>query len=167
MSEGLTSSTAPASTVAPVLVELLEVVTVGLPFCAFKLLFGSVLLSTTASVLGWLFIVLGAADVVVNAVNATGLLLVRRRWLQACTLSLLAQLARGRSRFAFTWQELGTSVDVLLSMAVVALMIGLGFIARLSPPLLLCWNVAVIANVLGAGVARFGHSLHEHLLHRR
>lgn len=147
-------------------VELLEVLTVGLPFCAFKLLFGSVLLSRVP-VLGVLFIALGAADVVVNVVNVVGLLVRRRRFLEACTLSFITRILRRRSRAAWTWAELGTAVDVLLSMGIVAAMIALGFIARLSPPLLACWNAAVIFNVLGAGVARFGHSLHEHLLHRR
>ena len=161
MSDGSALSP-PSST----LVELLEVLTVGLPFCAFKLLFGAVLL-TRVPVLGVFFMALGAADVGVNTVNVVSLMVFRRRTLEACTLSLITRIVRRRSRFAFTWQELGTSVDVLLSMGIVAAMIALGFIAALSPPLLVCWNAAVIFNVLGAGVARFGHSLHEHLLRRR
>ena len=74
---------------------------------------------------------------------------------------------RRRSRAAWTWAELGTSIDVLLSMTLVALVIGLGGIAKMTPIMLTTWNIAVIANVLGAGVARFGHSLHQHRAHRR
>jgi hypothetical protein len=149
-------------------VELLEVFTVGLPFCAFKVLTGYSLVQHAPawSALGVVLVALGALDVVVNAVNAIGLLVRRHRALEACTLSVATRVIRRRSRVASTWQELGTAVDVLLSMALVAVMIAAGFIGRLPESLLLVWNISVIVNVLGAGVARFGQSLHRHRLLR-
>lgn len=161
MSEALHGSerTSPST-----VVELLEVFTVGLPFCAFKVLTGySLVVHAPAwSVLGVLLATLGALDVVVNLVNVIGLVVWRRRVLEACTLSVATRVVRRRSRVASTWQELGTAVDVLLSMALVAVMIAAGFIGRLPAALLVVWNVSVIVNVLGAGVSRFGASLHEH-----
>ncbi len=161
LAEAVTTS----SSSSTAFVELLEVVTVGLPFCAFKLLTGySVVVHAPAwSVLGMVLVVLGVLDVVVNAANAIGLLVRRRRFLEACTLSVATRIVRRRSRVASTWQELGTAVDVLLSMALVAIMIAAGSIGRLPAPLLAVWNISVIVNVLGAGVARFGQSLQRHL----
>ena len=151
-------------------VALLEVLTVGLPFCAFKLLAGALVIrgdTTVGHIVGIGLIVLGISDVLVNVVNAFGLVLARRRLIESCTLSLFSRGVRRRSRAAWTWAELGTSIDVLLSMTLVALVIGLGGIAKMTPIMLTTWNIAVIANVLGAGVARFGHSLHQHRAHRR
>lgn len=165
MSDAATSSSSSSST----LVDVLEVFTVGLPFCAFKVLTGySVMTHVPAwSLLGAALIALGILDVVVNVVNAVGLLAWRHRVLEACTLSVATRLIRRRSRVASTWQELGTAVDVLLSMALVAVMIAAGFIGRLPEALLTVWNISVIVNVLGAGVARFGQSLHEHRRRRQ
>ncbi|HEY1097513.1 MAG TPA: hypothetical protein VGF99_01240 [Myxococcota bacterium] len=164
------SPSGPPPSPTSVLVELLEVVTVGFPFCAFKLLSGSLLINGSSSaghVGGIVLTVLGITDIIVNVVNALALVLAKRRVLEACTLALFSRGVRRRSRAAWTWAELGSGVDVLLSMSIVAAMIGFGGIPRLSPTLLTVWNAAVISNVLGAGVARFNHSLEIHRRTRR
>ena len=164
------ADTSSSSVPTSVPVALLEVVTVGLPFCVFKLLAGTLLIhgdTTVGHVVGIGLVILGITDVIVNVVNALGLVLARRRPIEPCILALFTRGARRRSRAAWTWAELGTSIDVLLSMTIVALVIGLGGIAKMTPTMLTIWNVAVIANVLGAGVARFGHSLQQHPAHRQ
>jgi hypothetical protein len=137
--------------------ELLEVLTVGLPFCGFKMLAG---LSQKGPG-GLLFVGLGVVDAVINAVNLTGLLVVGRRPLAACALALVAGAFRRRSDPISKWRDFGSSSDVLLSFALVALMIGLGRLTAMSSPQLTAWNVCVILNVLGAGLGRFGASLRD------
>ena len=125
--------------------ELLELTTVGLPFCGFKILAGICF--------NPLLTVLGVLDLVVNVVNLVGLVALKRRPLPACCLALLLRVVRGPR-----WQELGTSIDVLVSFAIVALMIGAGALGGLNPMRLQVWNVCVILNVLGAGLGRVSQS---------
>ena len=57
------------------------------------------------------------------------------------------------------WQDLGNSIDVLLSFSLVAIVIGGGFIKQLTPDHLYLWNLAVILNVFGAGSSRLTASI--------
>ncbi len=135
--------------------ELMEVVTVGLPFCGFKLVAG---FTCGDSVVGWLLVALGAVDVVLNLANAVTLLSVGRRSLAACTFALLTSaVLSSRSREARL--DVGNAVDTLFSFTLVAGMIGGGFIGTLPASQLQAWNVCVIINVLGAGLGRLGQSL--------
>jgi len=118
---------------------------VGLPFCAFKILTG-----LTLGRAGWALIALGVLDLVINVVNLVALLFNRPRVLGVCLIAILL----GRPR-----EDLGTSIDMLLSFALVALMIGFGWLAVLDPTELAVWNISVILNVLGAGFGRLFLSL--------
>jgi hypothetical protein len=134
--------------------ELLEVLTIGLPFCGFKIVAG---LSLGGSA-GFLLVGLGLVDTAVNAANLAGLLLARRRPLAACALALAAGAPSSNVPLAKR-RDLGAALDVLLSFALVAIMIGTGKIRALPPAQLAAWNACVILNVLGAGLGRFGASL--------
>jgi hypothetical protein len=143
--------------------ELLEVLTVGLPFCGFKLLGGLAfsgagpLLRLTAAPL----LALGAADAAINGANLAGLLFRSRRATDDCFFSLATRPFRARSAPSGKWREFGDSLDALLSFALVALMIGGGFLRTMPASRLAAWNACVILNVLGAGLGRFGLSLRD------
>lgn len=137
--------------------QLLEVVTVGLPFCGFKILAG-LSLEGPLRLLGLALASLGVVDAAINALNLAGLLVAGRRPLAACTLSIAASALRGRGPAA-KWRDLGDSLDVLLAFALVAAMIGFGRLSLLPPGRLAAWNVCVILNVIGAGLGRFGASV--------
>ena len=144
--------------------ELLEVLTLGAPFCGFKLVAGLVLASRAGSLrmLGFALVALGALDALINLANLAGLLWKRARPLPACTFSLVFSLrARPGTALRAKWIDLGNSLDVLLSFSLVALMIGCGELRGLPAPRALALNVCVILNVLGAGAARFGASLRD------
>lgn len=143
--------------------DLLEVLTVGLPFCGFKILAG---LSLTASSpplrhLGALLIALGVLDGLINAANLAGLLVNGRRPMAACTLALATRPFRGPSSSLAKWHDLGNSLDVLLAFVLVALMIAFGRLRLMPPDRLAAWNICVILNVLGAGLGRFGASVRD------
>ena len=127
-----------------------EILTVGLPFCVFKVLTGAIAVaSPSVAVLGYGLLVMGAIDTLLNLVNLVGLLALRRRIAPVC---LTALVLRARP-------DLGLAIDVFLSFALVALVIGAGLFARLpsgTPPI---WNLAVVLNVLGAGTGRLFSAL--------
>lgn len=140
---------------------LLEVVTVGLPFCVFKLLTGLWLLDGGPAVrfLGFALFALGALDLVINTVNLVSLALLRRRALEPCLFAMLASALRPRRDPVWTWQDLGNSLDVLLAMSIVAYMIAVQAGASFPEGRRHLWNACVILDVMGAGLSRFGGSL--------
>jgi hypothetical protein len=145
-------------------VELLEVLTVGLPFCGFKILTGlSLAASASAAVrpAAAALVALGTVDAVLNVVNLAGLSLAGRRATDACLFALATRPLRRPPRPPAAWADFGSSLDVLLSFALVALMIGGGRLAGMRADRLAVWNACVILNVLGAGLGRFGASLRD------
>lgn len=134
--------------------DLLEVLTVGLPFCGFKIIAGLALGGA-----GWLLVGLGALDAVINLINLAGLLAYRTRPMAACTMALATYPFRGSA--PQKWLDLGNSLDVLLAFVLVAAMIGFGRLGALPAERLAVWNACVILNVLGAGLARFGASVRD------
>ena len=133
--------------------EILEILTVGLPFCAFKIVGGLTFHQN------WL-ILLGIADFLINILNLFSVLLHKSRLLDACTLSFLIRKSKNPPKDQLVkWQDLGNSFDIVLSFLLVAIMIAGNFIKTLNPILLMTWNVSVIFNVFGAGLSRLTHSL--------
>ena len=130
-----------------------EILTVGLPFCAFKLIAGIALSQDWLT--AW-----GIADTLINTINLVWLLTARRRVTEVCLLSLLVRLLRRPAREHMArWQDLGAAGDMFLSFAIVAFMLGGGFLPGLPPWHLKAWNLSVILNVLGAGSMRLSQSL--------
>lgn len=124
-----------------------EILTVGLPFCAFKLLTGAIV----GSPLGYVLVALGAIDLVLNLVNLVALVAVHRRVSSVCLVELVLR--------QFGKAELGLAIDVFLSFGLVALVVGLSWIPRMPADGLPLWNLAVVLNVLGAGVGRLFSAL--------
>jgi hypothetical protein len=128
------------------MVPAAEIVTVGLPFCAFKLLTGLVALGSPLAPLGFALLALGAADLALNGVNLVALVAVHRRAAGVCLADVA--LTRGDDR------ERALALDMFLSFALVAVVVGFGLLGRLPAWGLAVWNLAVILNVLGAGGGR-------------
>ncbi|MEZ4365204.1 MAG: hypothetical protein R2939_02815 [Kofleriaceae bacterium] len=135
-----------------------EILTVGLPFCAFKLLTGLIALSSSvAAPVGYVLLGWGAVDLVLNLVNLGALLLRHRRVGAVC----LTELALRRLGRATAHADLGLAVDVFLAFGLVALVVGLGWLRRLGAEAVIVWNLAVVLNVLGAGVGRLVGALRD------
>jgi uncharacterized membrane protein len=133
--------------------EILEIITIGLPFCAFKIITGSYFHQH------WLT-ALGVIDLFINVVNLLLLMLGINRVFDACLLSFLVRkIKKPEVNTKQKWQDLGNSIDVLLSFSLVAYMIGGGFISSMPNSHLLVWNVSVILNVFGAGYSRLTSSI--------
>jgi hypothetical protein len=133
------------------LLPFVEIVTVGLPFCAFKALTGVILLDVAPlPPLGYLLLALGAVDLALNLGNLVSLLAVQRRVTGVC----LADVVLRRLGGAKAPGDLGLAVDVFVSFALVAAVIGFGLLSHLPAWGLVSWNAAVVLNVLGAGAGR-------------
>jgi hypothetical protein len=118
-----------------------EILTVGLPFCVFKLLTGLIAWRTIGAI-GLPLMALGAIDLAINLVNLGGLMVRRRRIIGTCLGHIVLR------------NDLGLALDIFLSFALVALVVGFALYRHLSPAAVLLWNVAVVLNVLGAGIGR-------------
>ena len=139
--------------------RLLEIVTVGFPFCAFKVLTGLILLTfASGAVLGWALFAIGAIDLLLNLVAFVFAALGRDNPLPVCSSQwIVARAGAGRSR----WWRLGLSVDTMFAFTLVAAVIGLGWLARLPRPASAVWSLSVIFNVLGAGVGGLAESVRD------
>lgn len=132
---------------------ILESLTVGLPFCAFKIITGHFYSQQ------WL-IILGIFDIVINVLNVITLLIFKKRYLYACTFSNLVKLIkRPREERKIKWEDFGNSLDMALSFILVALMIAKGNLSELPSTQLAIWNLSVVFNVLGAGLGRVANSI--------
>ena len=122
------------------IMNFLEILTIGLPFCAFKIVSGLFLNQFWLSALGII-------DLGFNLTNLVSLLVSKRRIFDACLLSFITRLIKKPSQtLKAKWQDLGNSLDVLLSFSLVAYMIGGGFIKDLPMDYLSIWNISVIVN---------------------
>lgn len=147
----MSSSTAPSSVASPFqrwILPSAEILTVGIPFCVFKLLTGLVALGSPFAPLGYALLALGTVDLALNLANLVALVVARRRISAVCLTDVL--LRRRGSDDA----SLGLAIDVFLSFGLVALVVGCGLILRIPAWALPIWNLAVVLNVLGAGVGR-------------
>jgi hypothetical protein len=124
-----------------------EILTVGIPFCVFKLLTGVIALRSPAlAPAGYALLALGSVDLLMNVANLIALLVTRKRLGAVC----LSEVVLRR----FGDSELGLAVDVFLSFGLVAIVVGFGLLLRVPDWALPIWNLAVVLNVLGAGVGR-------------
>jgi hypothetical protein len=129
----------------PRLLAFLEALTVGLPFCLFKFLAGILL-----GPWGGPLLLLCAVDAFLNLANMASLVLLKRRVAPVCAMSILVPaLPRFRGRET---EELATSIDVAISFLIVAIVIGGGFIRTFNALEGRAWSLAVVLNVLGAGL---------------
>ncbi|MFM2153144.1 MAG: hypothetical protein RL199_1579 [Pseudomonadota bacterium] len=136
--------------------QSLEVLTTGLPFCVFKALVGLLLVREGLPAAGALLLLLAAVDGLLNAANLLSLTFLRRRVTSHCLLTAAARRLPRRPVDPQRRADLGNALDVLLSCGLVAAMVGFGGIPRLPSAHLHVWNGAVVLNVLGAGLGRFG-----------
>lgn len=142
--------------------DISEILTIGLPFCVFKLVTGFHLVTALHPIAGGFLIGIGLLDTVINLTNLCTLILNRRRFLPVCTLTGTVEwVLSKRPLQAEKRMDLGNSIDMALALILVAGMVGLSRIGFLPPDHILAWNLAVVLNVLGAGLSRLNHSVRQ------
>ncbi|MFA6224869.1 MAG: hypothetical protein WC620_01480 [Methanoregula sp.] len=116
--------------------------TIGVPFCIYKMIFGISILRAGAA--GWLIIIWAVADLLMNSAYSVQDLLHLPARFECCTL---AQTGRFFSR-----PMVFLALDTLLSFSIVCLMLWSGWIASLSPFELVLWYAATTLNLVSLSV---------------
>lgn len=129
----------------------------GIPFGIFKLEAGCYLClyHPAQTLAGSALALLGALDILLNLLAC-----FFPNPFPFCVLSGLGQILDTHSsprRIRFC--DLGLALDTLLAFSVVALMIWNGCLPTLVPTFGRSWDVAVVCNVLGVGLARVAEAL--------
>ncbi|HVP96194.1 hypothetical protein [Methanoregula sp.] len=120
--------------------------TIGLPFCTFKAIFGfaAIQAGTPSDPLltsfGWLVVGWAAIDFVMNTLRASGDLLHIPTPLEYCTLAEIGRFLHRPLVFL--------AIDTLLSFTIICLMLWSGWITRLSPPESVLWYAATTLNLI-------------------
>jgi len=120
--------------------------TIGMPFCAFKLLFGlsamriGMLAGYHIFVLGGIIVVWATADLLMNASRSILDLLHFKARFEYCTI---AQLGR-----VFGIPLIFLAVDTFLTFAIICAMLWSGWIARLTPAESVLWYAATTLNLI-------------------
>lgn len=128
--------------------EKLDILTIGLPFAGFKILTGIVLRNISGEVgspMGWILIVWGIADLLINLLNLVGLVFRKKKITSTCAMGFIFQSSS---------EEVGSALDVMMSFTLVAILVGGNLLKHLTPLQLNIWSLSVVLNVLGAGISR-------------
>jgi hypothetical protein len=124
--------------------------TIGIPFCVYKMIFGISILRAGAVggsffwPAGWLIIIWTIADLVMNSLYSMQDLLHLPARFECCTL---AQAGRFFSR-----PMVFLALDTFLSFSIVCLMLWSGWIATLSPVEIPLWYAATTLNLVSVSV---------------
>jgi hypothetical protein len=120
--------------------------TIGLPFCTFKGLFGFAAIragtpsNPLLATVGWLVVAWAATDFVMNVVRAAGDLLHIPTPLEYCMLAEIGQLAHRPMVFL--------AGDTLLSFSIICLMLWSGWITQQTPVETFLWYAATTLNLI-------------------
>ena len=124
--------------------------TIGVPFCIYKMIFGISILRAGAAggavfaVAGWLIICWAFADLLMNTAYSLQDLLHLPVRFECCTLAQIGHL--------FSRPMVFLALDTLLSFSIVCLMLWSGWVATLSPYELVLWYVATTLNLVSLSV---------------
>ncbi len=117
--------------------------TIGIPFCLFKLVFGLSAMRTGASgfaVFGWIVIAWACADLAMNIGRSAYDLAGWAAPFEYCTI---AQIGRALGR-----PMVFLALDTLLSFTIICVMLWSGWITRLSPVEAYLWYGATTLNLI-------------------
>ncbi|MFB3765473.1 MAG: hypothetical protein ACE14P_09525 [Methanotrichaceae archaeon] len=125
-----------------------QALTIGLPFCIFKLLLGLLIIRTGIEniqvLFGWLVIFWASADLLMNLMRALLHFAGRESPIEYCTIAQLGRLFR-RPRFFL-------AIDTFLSFSIISLVLWSGWIKLLSPFESYLWYAATTLNLMGVSV---------------
>lgn len=120
--------------------------TIGIPFCIFKLLFGTVAIRIGSpsfpflAAAGWLIIVWAGTDLLLNAGRAVLDLFSRESPIEYCTI---AQIGR-----FFGMPAVFLALDTVIAFTIICLMLWSGWITRLTLPEAYLWYTATTLNLI-------------------
>lgn len=135
-----------------------QALTIGVPFCVFKLLFGLLALragelSVYLCVSAWLFMAWALADLIMNLVCAFCNLTGRVSPVEYCTI---AQAGRFLKR-----PRLFLAIDTLFSFSIICFVLWSGWITLLNRQESYFWYAATTLNLISVSVVNIWIELHK------
>ncbi|MCX6673535.1 MAG: hypothetical protein NTY37_07135 [Methanothrix sp.] len=124
-----------------------QALTIGVPFCVFKLLFGMLALrmgdeqaSTSLSAFGWLVIAWASADLLMNLARVSFHLAGQAAPMEYCTIAQAGRL--------FKRPRLFLAIDTLISFSIICFVLWSGWILRLHQEESYLWYAATTLNLI-------------------
>ncbi|MDD4652942.1 MAG: hypothetical protein PHQ34_12020 [Methanothrix sp.] len=122
-----------------------QALTIGVPFCIFKLLFGLLALrtgepNTGLSVLGWLVIVWSIADLLMNMARVVQDLAGMESSIEYCTIAQAGRI--------FNRAKLFLAIDTLVTFSIICFVLWSGWIVWLSRYESYLWYAATTLNLI-------------------
>lgn len=119
--------------------------TIGIPFCVFKFLFGLVLLRNHNGVAGLIIIAWAILDIFFNLNSAVMKLKKEKSHLETCLLAQIGGLFSDHT-------ALFLGIDTFLSFSIICFMLWSGWIAELRPYESYLWYGATTVNLMSLAV---------------
>lgn len=127
-----------------------QAMTIGVPFVAFKFLFGLLIIrsgvgvGTNQVIFGWAVILWASVDLIMNFMRALLHLAGRESPIEYCTIAQLGQIFK-RPRFFL-------AIDTFLSFSIISFALWSGWIKLLSPNESYLWYAATTLNLMGISI---------------
>ena len=134
-------------------------VTIGIPFCLFKLLFGISVVRAGAPdhlfpvVIGWLVICWAVADLLMNTGRSILDLLHRPASFEYCTIAQAGRIFHKPLVFL--------AIDTLLTFGIICGMLWSGWITTLTPVELYLWYAATTLNLISLSLVSLWHEIQK------
>ena len=125
-----------------------QALTIGVPFCAFKLLFGLMSMRFGLLALGYTIILWASADLFMNLTRVFYNLAGRESPVEYCTIAQAGRIF-GRPR-------LFLALDTFLSFSIICLALWSGWIKLLSPWESYIWYTATTLNLISISIVNIG-----------
>lgn len=127
----------------------IQALTIGLPFCIFKLLFGMLAMRTNAasatlSTFGWLVIAWALADLLMNLARIFFHISGRTAPIEYCTIAQTGRLFKRPGLFL--------AIDTLVTFSIICFVLWSGWIVRLSMHESYLWYAATTLNLMGISI---------------
>ena len=121
-----------------------QAITIGVPFCIFKLLFGVLSIRTGLVLFGWLVILWASVDLVMNLVRIAFDAAGRESPIEFCTLAQLGDL--------FQKPRLFLAIDTLIAFGIICFVLWSGWIKLLNTNESYLWYAATTLNLISISV---------------
>lgn len=131
--------------------------TIGIPFCVFKLLFGVTIIRTAAAdnlfmiVTGWMVVLWAVSDLMMNTSRSILDLLHRPAPFEYCTIA--------QAGYFFRKPMLFLAIDTLLAFSIICFMLWSGLIMRLTLLESYLWYAATTMNLISLSLVGIYHEI--------
>lgn len=121
-----------------------QAITIGVPFCIFKLLFGVLSIRVGLVLFGWLVILWASLDLVMNLIRVIFDAAGRESPIEFCTLAQLGDL--------FQKPRLFLAIDTLIAFGIICFVLWSGWIKLLNINESYLWYAATTLNLISISV---------------